>query len=121
MTSSSEFSKSLIALACWRAARTETYQVMLAVCMVFRNRADATGGDIYTEAIRWLEANPNEDWPDPRDPNFLNLLSRLDGVTSGLTADKTAGALYFAPKPSENKITGQITATLGQMNFIRKE
>ena len=115
-----EFTRSIIALACWRAAKSEPYQVMLSVCMVFKNRADAKwyDGDLYENCVRWLAENPGE-FPDPRDPNFLNLLNRLDGVTSGLVADKTGGALWFAPKTSELQIVGTITATMGQTVFFR--
>lgn len=118
--SPSDFSRSVVALACWRAAQTETHQVMLSVCMVFKNRADAGWffGDIYENCHHWLSENPGE-FPDLRDPTFLNVLSRIEGVTSGLVSDKTGGALWFAPKSSECKIEGQITCSMGQMNFIR--
>lgn len=117
--SPTEFTKSVIALACWRAASNETYQVMLSVCMVFKNRAEfAPNGDIYTEACLWLDENPGE-FPDARDPTFSNMLSRLDGVSSGFVPDKTGGALWFMPKSSETPLLGQITCSMGQMNFIR--
>lgn len=116
--SPSDFTRSVIALACWRAAQHETYQVMLSVCMVFKNRADHISVDIYDEACRWLAENPGE-FPDVRDPTFLNMLNRLDGVSSGFVPDKTGGALWFAPKSSEEPIFGQITCSMGQMNFIR--
>ena len=114
------FTKSVVALACWRAAKNETYQTMLSICMVFKNRADAKwyDGDLYENCARWLAENPGE-FPDVRDPVFLSMLSRLEGVASGFVPDKTGGALYFAPKSSETPISGQITCSMGQMNFIR--
>lgn len=115
-----DFTQSVVALACWRAAKHETYQVMLSVCMVFKNRADDGwfDGDLYENCSRWLGENPGE-FPDTRDPAFLNMLSRLEGVSSGFVPDKTGGALWFAPKSSEVQISGQITCSMGQMNFIR--
>lgn len=115
--SPTEFTKSVIALACWRAAQHETYQVMLSVCMVFKNRAAYASSEVYAEACLWLADNPGE-FPDERDPAFLNMLSRLEGVSSGFVPDKTGGALYFMPK-SDQPITGQITCSMGQMIFIR--
>ena len=114
-----EFSKSIIALACWRAAKTELHPTMLSVCMVFKNRADAgwNDGDLYENCADWLKANPG-DMPDVRDPQFQKLLEKLEGVTSGMVPDKTGGALYFAPKSAE-KIDGTLTATIGQMFFYR--
>lgn len=115
----SEFSRSIVALACWRAAKSETHQVMLSVCMAFKNRADAGwyDGDLYENCARWLAENPGE-FPDVRDPQFLNLVAKLDGVVAGLVPDKVAGALWFAPKSECEAIVGRIVATVGQMNFI---
>ena len=118
---SSDYSKSLIALACWRAAQTDLPMVMLAVCMVFRNRAEAGETDLYEVATRWLAENPGN-FPDLRDPKFLQLLSNLDSVTSGMVADKTGGALWFIPtdqlKP--DMLTAfSITTTIGGLSFVK--
>lgn len=87
--------------------------------MVLKNRADYNhSGDVYDEACRWLADNPGE-FPDLRDPIFLNVLNRIEEVSEGGVADKTGGALWFMPKSSEHPITGQITCSMGQMNFIR--
>ena len=120
----SDFSNSQIALACWRAAKTELHQVMLSVCMVLKNRADAGwyDSDLYENAVHWLAENPGE-FPDTRDPQFLQLLSKLDAITSGLVPDKTGGALWFYPKNSldvDSLPAGySITTTIGNMVFIR--
>lgn len=116
----SDFTKSIIALACWRASPTETHQVQLYIGMVFRNRA-AEGwydGDFYENCWRWLQENPGE-FPDQRDPQFVQLLVKLDGITTNLVPDKTDGALYFAPLGSTEDIQGTITTTVGKTIFIR--
>ena len=121
MITPSEFGKSQIALACWRAAKDELHPVMLSVGMVFRNRAAAGWyyGDIYENCVHWLAENPGE-FPDLRDPQFAQLLQKLDAVTSGLAKDTTDGALWFCPKSQlPEKIEGTITATLGQVVFVR--
>src|ERR1700721_1643757 len=91
-----EYKNGVIATACWRVAPNELHQVMLAVCQVFINRASAVDGDLYGEATAWLNDSPGE-YPDPRDPQFQQLLSRLESVTCGMVSDKTGGALYFLP------------------------
>jgi hypothetical protein len=115
----SDYINSQIALACWRAAKSELHPAMLAVCMVFKNRANAGWfeGDIYTNSCKWLEENPGE-FPDVRDPQFQQLLSKIDSVTSGLVPDKTGGALWFGPK-TEDPIAGNITMVFGNMIFVR--
>ena len=115
----SEFSRGVMAQAAWQAAQNETHQVMLSVLMVFKNRAEAGwyDGDLYENCARWLGENPGE-FPDVRDPQFQNLISKLDGVITGLVPDKTGGAFYFAPKDTE-AFVGSITATVGQTIFIR--
>lgn len=114
-----DYANAQLATACWRAAKTELHNVMLYVCMVFVNRAKAGWyeGDVYENAIRWLAENPGE-FPDLREPQFQQLLSKIDSVASGQVPDKTAGALYFAPKTIE-KIEGTITTSVGNMIFIR--
>jgi hypothetical protein len=117
----SDFSKSIIALACWRATQGETHQAMLCVCMVFLNRADTGwyGGDLYDNCTAWLSENDG-DFPDTREPQFQQLLAKLDGVISGQVPDKTGGALYFVKKQDAvEKLAGSITATIGNMIFLR--
>jgi len=116
----SEFSRGVMAQAAWQAAQNETHQVMLSVLMVFKNRAEAGwfDGSLYLNCAQWLIENPPKAMPDERDPQFLNLLSKLDGVVAGLVPDKVAGALWFAPKSECEAIAGRIVATVGQMNFI---
>ena len=119
-----DFKQSQIALACWRAARTELHQTMLAVCQVFMNRAAAGwyDGDLYENCCMWLSENPGE-YPDPRDPQFQQLLSRIESVTSKLVSDVTGGAIYFTPKSEldEEALPKRysITTTIGNMVFIK--
>ena len=117
-----EFKTGIIALACWRAAQGELHQVMLAVCQVFINRAAAGwyDGDLYEVAWRWLYENSGE-FPDPREPQFQNLINRIDSlIVIGGVSDKTGGALYFA-RTSElsEKIAGAITTTIGGLTFVK--
>jgi hypothetical protein len=115
----SDYSKSIIALACWRAAQTELHSAMLCVAMVFKNMADAGWyeGDVYTAVCHWLAENPGA-FPDVRDPQFQQLVNKLDLVLTGMAADKTDGALWFGPKTLE-KIEGTITTTVGNLIFVR--
>ena len=118
----SEYAKSQIATACWLAAKPELHPVMLAVCQVFMNRAAAGwyDGDLYENAAHWLIENPPSELPDLRDPQFQQLLSRLETVTSGMASDKTGGALYFANKQDlPEKIEGTVTTTIGGLVFIK--
>src|ERR1035438_5954512 len=100
------------------------HQVMLSVCMVFMNRAQngSFNGDLYENAYHWLIENPPSAYPDTRDPQFQQLLSKLDAVTSGLVPDRTGGAIYFVNR-NQMEVTlpepYKITTTIGQMAFIR--
>ena len=120
---SSDFVKSVIALACWRAAQSELHTTMLAVCMVFINRAQAGyfNSDLYENCAQWLKENPG-DFPDTRDPQFQQMLAKLDSVTSGMVSDRTGGALWFYPK-DQLEVTlpkpYSIVATIGGLVFVR--
>jgi DNA-binding ferritin-like protein (Dps family) len=120
----SDFTKAQIALACWRAARAELHHVMLGVLMVFMNRAVAESKEVYEVATEWLEEFASEftGYPDERDPQFQQLLAKMDAILAGQVPDKTGGALWFVPKSrlSEDKLQPfTITATIGQMIFCR--
>ena len=120
----SDYRNFAIATACWRAAKSDLHQVMLSVLLVFKNRATAGyfEGDLYTVAVNYLVENPG-DFPDPRDPEFQQLLNKLDGVISGQVQDKTGGALWFYPKhelDTEKLASGySITTTIGSLIFIK--
>ena len=116
-----DFSNSQIALACWRAAPGELHQVMLAVAQVFKNRAQAVGAEIYDIVTVWLEED-TQGFPDIRDPQFQQLLSKLHAVLDGRVPDKTGGALWFVPKSQlESGVLKPftITTTIGQIVFAR--
>ena len=116
-----EFTNGQIALACWRAAKSELHSVMLAVCQTFVNRAKAQDRDLYEVCAEWLTENPGE-FPDNRDPQLQQMLVRLDRVIAGKIADKTDGALWFVPKsqlePGMLQAFTQ-TNTIGQMVFLK--
>ena len=123
MTSVEDFSKSQIALACWRAAKEELHTVMLCVCMVFQNRAKAGWyeGDVYENAVQYLRETKPE-FPDTRDPQFQQMLVKLDTVLTGLVPDKTGGALYFYDKRTQEVSLPEpykITTTIGNLVFVR--
>jgi hypothetical protein len=119
---SNDFRNNIVALACWRAARTELPAVMLSVGMVFKNRAEAGwfDEDLYANATHWLVENPGE-FPDPRDPQFQQMLSKLDLVLSGEVPDKTGGAMWFFPKENLTVVpeTFTITSTIGNLVFLK--
>ena len=120
----SDFTNSIIALACWRSAKNELHHVMLAVLMVFKNRADAGWfeGDLYQNASAWISEEPRfwEDFPDVRDPQFQQLLSKMDAVIDGRVPDKTGGAMWFCSTTQfPEKIAGSITTTIGGLTFIK--
>ena len=118
---SSDFTKSVIVLACWNAARGELHPIMLSVCQVFSNRAKAEDKEVYEIAAEWLTQNPPE-CPDEREPEFQQLLAKLDNVLGGMVPDRTDGALWFISKdklqPDMLKAF-KITAQIGQFYFVR--
>jgi hypothetical protein len=120
----SDFTKSLIALACWRSASSELHQVMLGVLMVFKNQAEASGKEVYEIATSWIDEYGEEftGYPDERDPQFLQLLAKMDAILGGLVPDKTGGALWFVPKSHLKEGALQSftqTCSIGQMTFWR--
>ena len=119
----SDFTASVVILACWRAAKEELHSVMLAACQTFMNRAKANGTDVYDEATSYLEIN-QEGWPDVRDPQFQALVGKINSVLDGQIPDRTGGALWFAPKSTLSQSPNllepfTITATLGNMVFVK--
>jgi hypothetical protein len=76
-------------------------------------------GDLYENCWRWLLENPG-DFPDARDPQFGQLLSKLESVTSGLVSDKTGGAVYFMHRSEvPEKLAGIVTTTIGSIVFFK--
>lgn len=118
----STFKGSIVALACWRAAPAGLHQTQLAVCQVFMNRAKEGwfSGDLYENCAAFLAEEAVDVFPDPRDPQFGQLLSKLESVTSGLVADKTGGALYFLGREAmPEKLAGAITTIIGNLVFFK--
>jgi hypothetical protein len=119
----SDFAASIVALACWTAAKEEPHTVMLAVCQVFLNRARANSSDIYDEAIDYLEINSGS-FPDTRSPQFQALVAKISLVMEGQVPDKTGGALWFAPKSILSQSPDllepfSITSTFSNMVFCK--
>jgi hypothetical protein len=85
------------------------------------NRAAAQGTELYEEAVKWLLESPGE-FPDPREPQFGQMISKLDTVTSGMVADKTGGALYFVRQDQlrPDLLTAhEITTKIGSITFVK--
>lgn len=123
MISVEDFSKAQIALACWRAAKEEIHTVMLCVCMVFQNRAKAGWyeGDLYENAVQYLKETAPE-YPDTRNPQFQQMMAKLDTVLTGLVSDKTDGAIYFYDKRNSEVSLPEpyrVTTTIGNLVFVR--
>ena len=117
----SDFTNSIIAQASWTAAKDELHHVMLAVLMVFCNRAQEGWyeGDLYENCWRWL-SEVGSGFPDARNPQFQQLLAKMDAVIDGRVPDKTGGALWFCPTTQlPEKIDGTITTTIGGMTFVK--
>ena len=118
-----EYQNGQIATACWRAAQNNLHQVMLSVLMVFLNRAEAESKDLYEVVTEWLAENPTP-FPDTRDPQFQQFLSRMETVITKLVPDKTGGALWFVPK---DQLTAgmleafQETTRIGSLIFIKEK
>lgn len=105
MISTSDFTKSVLALLMWREDGSDGVQGMTAVGLVVRNRVNAgwNGGD-------WLAVMEAHDksssvehgdlnvirWPNLRDPRFQAVLTKADGIYDGDEDDITGGALYYA-------------------------
>jgi hypothetical protein len=91
--------------------------------MVFLNRARDGWyeGSVYENACHWLSEHDGG-FPDERDPQFLQMLVKIDAVTAGLIPDKTGGALWFYPKTEEDIQIPEgynITTTIGSLVFVR--
>lgn len=118
-----DYEKAVVALVCWKHMKSEQYRGMSFLAMMLQNRANAGWfeGSIYNNAIR-LAAESDmtfSDVPDAREPQFGALLQMMDGLFTGITPDRTGGALYFAHKSSADLIAGETTAEIGQYIFFR--
>lgn len=96
------FETSLLALASWRASKSDDVTEILAIACVFRNRV-MRYGKTYTQVLE--EAEVNRGWPDIRHPVLINpqngILAQIEDIYKGITPDLTSnhlmknGALYF--------------------------
>ena len=116
-----DYEKSIVALACWRFMNSETYRGMLMAAMVFRNRASQGWfeGSIYNNATAEMIDRCSVEFHDPRDPEFQKLLQAMDGIFSGSIEDKTGGALYWTLLSNEEIIAGERTAQFGKYIFFK--
>jgi len=116
-----DYEKSIVALACWRFMGSETYRGMLMAAMVLRNRAEQGwfDGSIYRNASVEVSDKYLPKYPDPRDPEFQKLLQAMDGIFSGSIEDKTGGALYWTLLSNEEIIAGERTAQFGKYIFFK--
>jgi hypothetical protein len=110
-----DFEKSVVALACWRALRSEQYRGMSFGAMALRNRAILNGTQIYDEALEYLY--DSRDFPDAREPQFQALLAVMDGIFNNTVMDKTDGATHWG----WNECTpGTRTCQAGQVIFYKE-
>lgn len=96
------FETSLLALASWRASKSDDVTEILAIACVFRNRV-MRYGKTYTQVLE--EAEVNRGWPDIRNPALINpqngILAQIEDIYKGVTPDLTSnhlmknGALWF--------------------------
>jgi hypothetical protein len=118
-----DYEKSFTAYVCWRQMHGELYRGMVFYAMMLRNRADAGwfDGSIYLNALTVAreEGLNFDDGPDPREPQFQQLLQAMDKVFDNNLPDKTGNALYCAHKSTQDSIAGEITTQVGQFIFFR--
>lgn len=114
------FEKSIVALACWDAAKGEQLNGMLAVGSCLNNRAKAGwfNSSIYDNAVALCVENRINQFPDVREPSFQNLLQLIDGIETRF--DLTNGGLWFC-SAKEEKDTSKTTFTgqVGQLQFFK--
>jgi spore germination cell wall hydrolase CwlJ-like protein len=98
-----DFEKGLLALVCWREARGDGIEAMLAVAHVIHNRVKAWGKS-YCEVIDGHDQFSSMTiagdsqllvWPDVRNPLFVQLLQKLDDAYAGTGDDLTKGSIYY--------------------------
>jgi hypothetical protein len=120
MVTVQDYRISIVAVACWRASQPQVWGAGLFCGMVFMNQSKAGWfeGDVYECAKHWLMENQGP-FPDTRDPQFQQMLFRLGPILDGRVADRTDGALWFAWRSSVDKIAGAVTATFGDLVFVR--
>jgi hypothetical protein len=111
-----DFQKAVVALIGWQAMRREGLNAMLGACLVFRNQAKLTEeNDIYRCATAYAMDHDVFQYPDTRDPQFLSLLHRMDGLFDDTFIDNlTNGALYFRPTKG-----AMVCANIGPVLFYK--
>jgi len=98
-----DFEKGILALLCWREARGEGIDGMLAVACVVANRVRAwkkSWCEVIDAHDQFSSMTVKGDsqtivYPDVRDPLFLRLIQALDAIYEGRSKDVTNGALYY--------------------------
>lgn len=111
-----DYEKALASLLAWREERSNGTNGMLGVLYVVRNRAKAgwnSGNwskniEAHNQFSSMTIAGDSQTvlYPDPRDPQFLQVLQLVDSVYDDSRPDNlTNGALYYADmgSPSYNK------------------
>lgn len=106
-TSDQAWELSLLMLCVWREARNQTFQAMLGVAWVVRNRANGPvrwwGGPSYSSVIlkpfqfsSFNLADPNARLiPQENDPSFQQAQQAAVGAYSATLADPTGGAVSY--------------------------
>lgn len=112
------FEKAQLFLQSWREAGHLGEQAMTAVAFALRNRQRAGwDGGMWLRIIenasrmRYNESEPNQGWPDLRDPIIHRFLARIDGIYDGSTPDVYVSCTH----PTEGVRTGKYWADLGEI------
>jgi spore germination cell wall hydrolase CwlJ-like protein len=107
MTTLDVYPMVLCAECVWREARNQSYQAMVAVAWVIRNRVRLPGHDLVrVVSAPWqfssmtAPGDPNlVKWPQTGDAAFERCCSAVDAVWGGTFADNTKGATFYYSPP----------------------
>lgn len=115
-----DFIKSMACLTAWREENINKLNGMTAVLFALRNRFDAAPAGGFKKdwlaniashgqfsSMTILGDGQTVHYPDPRDPEFIQLLQVVDGIYDGTTVDKlTSGALFYSDMTSPSYTKG---------------
>ncbi len=125
-----EFLKGQATLLAWRDGQEYGTNACIGILFVIRNQAKKMDGD-WLSAVSYLTLlnNPRSDFPDVRDPSFVQILHAIDGVYDGSLTDRlTSDANLYADlnKPMGSYKTGLFSspshvrvATIGGLEFFK--
>lgn len=118
------FLKSLALAVAWREGAKNGANGMLGVLFALRNRVKDgwVGGTWFGVLQAALNRTPLEEVPDPRHPEFQQVMGLIDGIFDDTVPDTlTGGARYWAPVGDLvlHGVDQERTAVVGAMVFFR--